>query len=92
MRTIFLGLALFLNLGVQATTVPLYLAYSIAPEPTDITANAYGASRLAPDAFGIGEIAPDFDLPLSNADAWRLRAATSTLRGYRELSLAALRK
>ena len=27
-----------------------------------------------------------------NADAWRLRAATSTLRGYRELSLAALRK
>ena len=56
MRTIFLGLALFLNLGVQATTVPLYLAYSRAPEPTDITANAYGASRLAPDAFGIGEI------------------------------------
>ena len=27
-----------------------------------------------------------------NADAWRLRAATTTLRGYRELSLAALRK
>ncbi len=68
MRTSFLTLTIFLSLGVQAAAVPLYLPYSRAPEPTDITVNAYGASRLAPEAFGIGEIAPDFDLPLSRIE------------------------
>ncbi len=43
--------------------VPRYKPSSRAPRPMDITTNAYGYSRNAPDALGIGDRAPDFQLP-----------------------------
>ena len=42
---------------------PVYKPASRSPEPIDIRSNAYGASRSAPDALGIGERVPDFTVP-----------------------------
>ena len=43
--------------------VPRYKPSGRSPEPVDITISAYGASRSAPEALTIGEVAPDFVLP-----------------------------
>jgi hypothetical protein len=42
---------------------PRYKPSSRSPAPMDIRTNAYGASRSAPDALEIGDVAPDFTLP-----------------------------
>ncbi len=44
-------------------TFPAYKPSSRSPAPLDIRSNAYGASRDAPDALKIGEVAPDFAAP-----------------------------
>lgn len=45
------------------TEGPHYKPASRAPAPMDIRTNAYGASRSAPSALGIGDLAPDFLIP-----------------------------
>ena len=42
---------------------PTYKPSSRSPEAVDIRTNAYGASRDAPNALRIGEVAPDFTAP-----------------------------
>jgi hypothetical protein len=49
--------------AAAAPDVPRYKPSARSPEPLDIRTNAYGASRLAPAALGIGATAPDFDVP-----------------------------
>ena len=51
---------------------PSYKPSSFSPVPLDISTNGYGASSLAPDALGLGEIAPDFDLSLSGGGRFSL--------------------
>ena len=60
---------------VAASEPPLYKPSSRAAEPIDIRSNAYGGSSLAPDAMSIGEIAPDFRLPISGGDEYVLSDA-----------------
>ena len=48
--------------GGESNDVPRYKPASRSPEPIDITTNAYGASRDAPNALAIGARAPDFVL------------------------------
>ena len=72
MNRILLAVATALALGgapiagndaAGASPVPRYKPSSRSPEPLDITANGYGASRSAPDALAIGDTVPDFDVP-----------------------------
>lgn len=42
---------------------PRYKPSSRSPEALDIRTDAYGASRDAPDALGIGALVPDFTVP-----------------------------
>lgn len=42
---------------------PQYKPSARSPTPMDIRDNAYGASRSAPNALGIGDVGPDFALP-----------------------------
>ena len=52
--------------GVASTSWavnPKYKPASRAPAPIDITTNAYGYSRNAPDALRIGDTVADFILP-----------------------------
>ncbi len=46
--------------GPKHDSVPKYKPSSRAPEPLDIRTNAYGFSRSAPQALGIGDTVPDF--------------------------------
>lgn len=56
-----------------AAAVPHYKPSSRSPAPVDITSNAYGFSRSAPDALAIGDRAPDFQLRRAGGGALRLR-------------------
>ena len=60
--------ALSLVAGSAMAAGPLYKPSSRSPEPIDIASNGYGASQFAPDALGIGDIAPDFLLPTTTGD------------------------
>ena len=51
--------------------VPEYKPFS-ASDPVAITSNGYGQSTLAPNALGIGEIAPDFRLPAASGGFYQL--------------------
>ncbi len=73
-RLFVLGVVAFLwvsNVAAQ-TDAPLYKSSSRNPVAKDISTNAYGASRLAPDALGIGETAPDFTLPTVGGGTYKL--------------------
>ena len=52
-----------------ADDVPRYKPSSRSPEPMSILSNAYGASRSAPDALAIGDVAPGFTLPRAGGGA-----------------------
>ena len=54
---------------------PRYKPSARSPEALDIRTNAYGASRNAPDALGIGSRAPDFMLPRAGGGSVSLAAA-----------------
>ncbi|MEM8766375.1 MAG: hypothetical protein AAGE43_02940 [Pseudomonadota bacterium] len=58
----FSSLARPVHAQEQTAAVPLYKPSSRNPEPLDITSNAYGFSRSAPNALAIGDRAPDFRL------------------------------
>ncbi len=62
-----IGTAAGLSAGQPAWSAdeggPHYKPASRAPAPMDIRTNAYGASRAAPEALGIGDAAPDFLIP-----------------------------
>ncbi len=45
-----------------AEAFPRYKPSARSAEPMDIRTNAYGASRDAPNAFGVGDVVPDFTL------------------------------
>lgn len=62
---------------VNANNVPLYKPSSRSPEPVDISSNVYGASSLAPTAIAIGEVAPEFKLPVSGGGLYESTAATT---------------
>jgi len=47
----------------QTKDHPFYKPSSRAPETIDILSNPYGASRSAPDALAIGDVAPNFSAP-----------------------------
>lgn len=47
----------------DGTAVPRYKPSSRSPAPLDIRTNAYGASRFAPGALELGDVAPDFTVP-----------------------------
>ena len=49
--------------GQAQEVFPAYKRSSRSPAPMDIRLNAYGASRDAPAALGIGDAAPDFAAP-----------------------------
>lgn len=51
------------SLSLADTAVPLYKPSSRAPQAVDITTNAYGFSRTAPDALRIGDKPANFILP-----------------------------
>ena len=72
MRLATLMLAVFCSNLASASDIPLYKPSSRAPEPIDISSNAYGHSVFAPDALGIGEVAPEFRLPLSGGGFYSL--------------------
>lgn len=80
-----LGITLFAGLGSGQTTSsvasdgPRYKPASRAPAPMDIRTNAYGASRAAPEALGIGDAAPDFLIP--RASGGQLSLAQTRARG-----------
>ena len=56
---------------------PRYKPSSRSPQPMDIRTNAYGASRSAPDALEIGDVAPDFTLPRAGGGTVSLAATRS---------------
>jgi hypothetical protein len=58
-------LLMLLSASIHAAEDPFprYKPASRSPEPIDIRSNAYGASRSAPEALEIGDVAPDFLLP-----------------------------
>ena len=63
-RCMFAGwLVMGTTIGALADEVPRYKPSSRSAEPVDITTNAYGASRDAPNALKIGDLAPDFLVP-----------------------------
>ncbi len=63
MRKLLLCCALLTATVASAgDAIPRYKPSSQAPEALDITSNAYGFSRTAPDALKIGDTAPDFTL------------------------------
>ncbi len=76
-----LGILLLLAapMVLAAAPVPLYKPSSRAPEPLDITQNAYGYSATAPDALRIGDAAPDFDV--AGLNGTRVRLAELRARG-----------
>ena len=49
--------------AAEESAYPRYKPSSRSPEALDIRSNAYGASRSAPDALGIGDRVPDFSVP-----------------------------
>jgi hypothetical protein len=51
------------SLWAEEDSFPSYKPSSRSPQPLDIRTNAYGASRNAPDALGIGARVPDFTVP-----------------------------
>ena len=53
------------SIAVAETTedFPRYKPSSRSVEAIDIRTNEYGASRTAPFALGVGDIAPDFSVP-----------------------------
>jgi len=55
---------------------PTYKPSSYSAEPIDISLNAYGASSMAPEALAMGEIAPDFELPVSGGGLYTLSKNT----------------
>lgn len=60
-----------------ADEIPAYKPSVASIAPVDITTNAYGQSPLAPNALGIGEIAPDFSLPRSGNGEYQLAQQAS---------------
>ncbi len=69
---IVLFITLWLIIAVDAAEPPLYKPSSFSESAEDISSNAYGASSLAPKAVGVGEVAPDFSLPVSGGGSFRL--------------------
>jgi hypothetical protein len=65
---LFVALLHFKALAEDAP-YPAYKPASRAPAPMDIRTNAYGASRSAPDALQIGDLAPHFNLPRAGGGA-----------------------
>ena len=59
----------------DAGPIPRYKPYSRAPAPVDIRTNGYGASRNAPNALGIGDTVPDFNVPRSGGGTVSLAEA-----------------
>ena len=55
--------------------IPRYKPSSRSPEPLDIRSNAYGASRNAPDAHGIGSRVEDFTIPRAGGGSVSLSEA-----------------
>ncbi len=56
-------------------TFPRYKPSSRSPEALDIRTNAYGASRDAPDALRIGDLAPEFSAPKAGGGTVSLAGA-----------------
>ena len=77
MRVVILMLAVFWTNLLFASDSPLYKPSSRSPQPIDISSNAYGHSVFAPDALGIGEVAPEFNLPLSGGGLYSLEGASN---------------
>ena len=65
------------NANANVNNVPLYKPSSRSPEPVDISSNVYGASSLAPTAIAIGEVAPEFKLPVSGGGLYESTATTT---------------
>lgn len=53
--------------------IPRYKPSSRSPQALDIRTNAYGASRSAPDAIGVGEQVADFSAPKAGGGLVSLR-------------------
>jgi len=68
---IFICLLLTIPVATSAEeqTFPRYKPSSRSPDPVDIRSNAYGASRDAPAALGIGDTVADFSVPLAGSGA-----------------------
>lgn len=58
--------------------IPRYKPSSRSPQPLDIRSNAYGASRSAPDAHGIGTRVEDFKVPRAGGGYLSLSDARAT--------------
>ena len=63
----------------QAPAAPKYKPSARSPQPLDITTNAYGFSRTAPNALAVGDTVPDFLAPSLNGEVASL--ATARQRG-----------
>ena len=58
--------------SITFADVPLYKPSSNSPMLIDISLNQYGANDVAPEALGIGDIAPDFALPRAGGGTYTL--------------------
>lgn len=65
-RKFLLATCLLMSTCFVSADIPLYKPSSSSPSPIDISSNEYGGHSVAPDALGIGELAPDFSLALSD--------------------------
>ena len=63
--------------NTAAAATPHYKPSSRSPEAMDITSNAYGFSRSAPEALELGRSAPDFSLPRAGGGTSSLAPARS---------------
>jgi len=49
--------------AVESSAYPRYKPSNGSPQALDIRSNTYGVSRDAPEALGVGDIVPDFEIP-----------------------------
>ena len=74
--SLLLGSMALVMASVAATpAVPKYKPSARSPQPLDITSNAYGFSRSAPDALALGATVPDFIAPSPSGGTVSLAAA-----------------
>jgi hypothetical protein len=70
-----LTISTFAVQSVPAESFPAYKPSSRSAEASDIRLNEYGYSASAPDALGIGDTAPDFELATPGGQTFSSRNA-----------------
>jgi hypothetical protein len=67
-----LALATLLAAPAHAQEAPKLKPSKFSKQPIDITTRAYGAYAGTPKALNVGDVVPDFTLPLSRGGEFKL--------------------